>query len=511
MGWKRKLKESYRQEVVAPKDNGALSKHLGIATSEKPKRYVNPTKIGARVAIAVCLLVVIGGPISVYLLSHTSVKTHGQLKQKNYRSAETSSLRASTVKALNTISYNDGPFSLHEVDDEFKGNVNSFAFNLHKQFNEKQTYLYSPYCAYLNLDLLSLASQGAVENNANTYLGELANRQANVPNSILTNFYTGEDGSAHVYQGAFLQEGLELKEGYVDKLTSRRAEVYSLDMDKDLASIPDWANKRINANMLDEKMLEYKAGESIAYYLSILDFDGKWASSYSDSKTTKMDFTSLDGKTNKLDFMSHDISFVHKDSKNANGRKDVGIYDYGDYISAYDYYKNGYSIQYLTPKERGKDIFALLNNVNFFVEDETKFFDGSSIFDPENKLSSDWDRYFWTVTFIMPKFTFASLTDLTPKIKGMGLNGFYDDLQNSLSGGITLSPNGGAIAFTKQANSIEFTENGTVAKSLTFSMGYGASAPMIRAQNYIITLDEAFVYVIRDPNGLPLFVGAFNN
>ena len=509
MDWKRKLKESYRQEVVEPKDNGALSKHLGIATSEKPKRYVNPGKIIGRVAIAASLLVVIGGPIALYVGMHTQVKTHSQMKKRRYRAADISSLRASTVKALNAISYNDGPFALQAVDATFKDNVNSFAFALQKQFKEKQTYLYSPYTAYLNLDLISLASQGPVLEQANAILGSQANRDSNITKAMLTNFYSGDEGSTHTYQGAFFREGWNLKEGYVDKLSSRRAEVYSLDMDKDLEAIPSWANAKVKADMLKTKDLDYDPSQTMAYYFSILDFDGKWNWSYNDSKTHKRDFTSLDGKVSKLDFMSHDISFIDPENAFANGRSNVGVYDYGDYISAYDYYSNGYSIQYLTPNEVGKDIFALLDGVNFFEEDPDKFY---TKVHPSNPEVKQWHtNVLQSVSFIMPKFSFASLTDLTPKIKALGLSGFYEDLHNSLSGGIDFNPNGGAIAFTKQANSIEFSEDGTIAKSITFSSGYGAAAPGVLANSLVITLDEAFVYVIRDPNGLPLFVGAFNN
>ena len=506
MNWKKKLAQEYEKEVVAPKDNGALSKHLGIATSEKPKRYVNPGKIIGRVAIAASILVVIGGPIALYVGTHAQVKTHNQMKQRRYRAADISALRASTVKALNAISYNDGPFALQKVDDTFKGNVNSFAFALQKQFKEKQTYLYSPYTAYLNMDLISLASQGPVLEQANAILGSQANRDSNITKAMLTNFYSGNEGSTHTYQGAFFREGWNLKEGYVDKLSSRHAEVYSLDMDKDLGAIPSWANAKVKADMLKTKDLDYDPNQTMAYYFSILDFDGKWDLSYNDSKTRKRDFTSLDGKVSKLDFMSHDISFINPESTFANGRSNVGVYDYGDYISAYDYYSNGYSIQYLTPSEVGKDIFALLDGVNFFEEDPDKIYTKVHPSNPEGKIHN-----IQTVSFIMPKFSFASLTDLTPKIKALGLSGFYDDLQNSLSGGIEFNPNGGAIAFTKQANSIEFSEDGTVAKSITFSGGYGAAAPNVLANSLIITLDEAFVYVIRDPNGLPLFVGAFNN
>ena len=495
MSWKKDLKKAYREEYDAQRDDGLLSKHLGIATSDKPKKYHDVPKIAFRVALTSILLFVVGGPIGIYLSLRLQVRENQVSLKKTYDGARLQSLREATVRALNHIEYADRDFQKKEVSEEAERAINSFASSLHAQMDEEATYVYSPLSAYLHLDVLSLGATSNVKEDLLAALGSDALRDQAIPNAIATNFYTGEKGSAHIYQGAFFQQNATLVEGYVDKLTSRRVEAYSLDMDKDLSAIPSWANGKIGENMLTEKDLEYVSGETLAYWFSLLEFQGKWSKSYSDAKTTDKTFTRLDGSARKMPFMNHEVPFV---GKTIDPRARCGIYDYGDYISAYDYYQNGYTIQYLTPKEKGKNIFSLLQGKDIFVEDE------------EKSLAVELEKSrTYTVSFVVPKFKASFFVDLTPRIKKMGLSSLYEDLQHSIAGAVELSPNGGAVAFTKQCNSIEFSETGTVARSITFSGGYGATSGY-RGENYVITLDEPFLYVIRDPNGLPMFVGAYN-
>ena len=497
MSWKKKLRKAYQEENRVEKDDGALSKHLGIATRDRPKKYHDVPKIAFRVALTTMLLVVIGGPIGIFLAMHTKVQENQVALKKQYDGARLAALREATVKALNHVEYADHDFRREPIATEAVDAVNAFAASLHAQMEEGETYLYSPLTAYLNLDLLSLGATSNVKGDLLAALGSDALRGQAIPKTIDTNFYTGEKGSSHIYQGAFFHQEATLQEGYVDKLTSRRVEAYSLDMDKDLSAIPAWANDKAGAKMLEVKDLDYHPGETLAYWLSLLDFEGKWSTSYNDSKTQQKTFTRLNGSTFKMPFMTHEVAFL-KSAPDLGTHH--GVYDYGDYISAYDYYHNGYTIQYLTPKERGKNIFDLVHGKDIFIEDETK------------SLAEELDKqYTYTVTFVVPKFNASSFLDLTPKVKAMGLSSLYEDLHNSISGAIDLTPYpyGGAVAFTKQYNTVEFSETGTVARSLAFSGGYGAT--MARpGQSYVITLDEAFLYVIRDPNGLPMFVGAYN-
>lgn len=498
MSWKKKLKDAYAQEMDYKVETSDLSSHFGIATF-KPKKYHNRRRIVLVASLATALSLLVLTPFVPFLIASIHVNEHASAKQESFDAAYVSRLRQSSVEALNSITYEDHDFAYQATSEQFNQDVNRFAALLQNQITEKDTYLYSPYTAYLNIDLASLGSRNGVADTCVSILGAENVRQDNVIHSLKTNFYTGKNGSAHAYQGAFFNKTASLKEGYVDKLTSRNAEVYRLDMDKDLSAIPSWANGRVGAEMLHVDDLNYDPDSTLAYYLSLLEFQGKWATSYNEKGTKKQDFTTIDQTTKSIDFMTHDILFLDASREDL---KRVGVYDYGDYVSAYDSYKNGYTIQYLTPKNRGGNIFEMLANIDFFTED------------PSHAVRKSGEGKEYTfLRFHVPKFSYASSYDITPKLKKMGLSPLYDDLDDSLGGGLNLSIDGGALSFTKQLNSIEFGEDGTIARSITFSMGFGASTAASNEMGYLIyevTLDEAFVYVIRDPNGLPLFVGAYN-
>ena len=66
------------------------------------------------------------------------------------------------------------------------------------------------------------------------------------------------------------------------------------------------------------------------------------------------------------------------------------------------------------------------------------------------------------------------------------------------------------VKLTKQKTSVSFDEDGTVVKSITFSIGNGTDS-YHPSNGYEVTLNQPFVYVIKDSNGLPLVLGTVNN
>jgi serine protease inhibitor len=60
---------------------------------------------------------------------------------------------------------------------------------------------------------------------------------------------------------------------------------------------------------------------------------------------------------------------------------------------------------------------------------------------------------------------------------------------------------------TYQKNEISMDEDGTTAKSVTFSLGGGAAAPVEEDNTYVVDLDSPFLFYIKDASGIPLFMG----
>ena len=59
-----------------------------------------------------------------------------------------------------------------------------------------------------------------------------------------------------------------------------------------------------------------------------------------------------------------------------------------------------------------------------------------------------------------------------------------------------------------QKNSIELNEDGTSIKSITFTQsGIYAKSGKEKEEELIIKIDKPFIYIIRDKNKLPIFIG----
>ena len=65
------------------------------------------------------------------------------------------------------------------------------------------------------------------------------------------------------------------------------------------------------------------------------------------------------------------------------------------------------------------------------------------------------------------------------------------------------------LDWIKQKNEIQFNEDGTVFKTIAISLGAGAAAPVVN--EITINLNQPFIYVIYDTNGLPIQMGNIDN
>ena len=72
--------------------------------------------------------------------------------------------------------------------------------------------------------------------------------------------------------------------------------------------------------------------------------------------------------------------------------------------------------------------------------------------------------------------------------------------------------NGFSLEYIKQKNKVEFNEKGTVVKSFTISMGAkNTSMSPLDTYTLEVKLNSPFIYVIRDVNNLPLYIGNVSN
>ena len=113
------------------------------------------------------------------------------------------------------------------------------------------------------------------------------------------------------------------------------------------------------------------------------------------------------------------------------------------------------------------------------------------------------------VSLSMPKFEAECKNEITDIVKGAGIEKMYESTGNCLenaveSSGFLYS----YIQHTKQKTTVSFDEDGTVVKTITFSLGAGGTST---APGSDVNLNQPFVYCIKDRSGLPLVLGAIIN
>ena len=164
-------------------------------------------------------------------------------------------------------------------------------------------------------------------------------------------------------------------------------------------------------------------------------------------------------------------------------------YDYDNYISFCDFYSNYYSIQYIIPKSLNDNILELVKNKNFLLDNDT------------NKINNGT-----FITLSVPKFKIENEIDFIPILKNLGLEKIFNIDYSTLNNPFIIKE-GYNYYLNKviQKNRIELNEDGTIIKSISYAeMMVGSSNP---GSGFEIKLNQPFIYIIRDRNKLPIFIG----
>ena len=173
------------------------------------------------------------------------------------------------------------------------------------------------------------------------------------------------------------------------------------------------------------------------------------------------------------------------------------VYRYENYDSFYDYYKNGYKIQYVVPRfdlNLQCNIYEIINGKNFLIEDE-------------NYLNEEV-----IITLNMPKFSSTCYYNFTELLKKIGLEKVFEKYEKPLNYLFENESEEDSIylkeVFSK--SKVLFNEDGTTIKNVSVSMGANASssAPL---ESITYKLNQPFIYVIYDNNDIPIYLGQVDN
>lgn len=481
MSFKKKLIDAYNQKVTKPDDYQEIESRVPVI---KTHHYLfTSIKISAIVAASlVGVLILTAGGFILASSMHTTESTKS-IKKARFSVYDTNLAKSETFKTLNNITYSEEK-EYNQIDNEFVNKVNTFAANSFINFNKSGNLAYSPLMLYTQLDLISLAvsDDQTQEQFDNALLSNDSNfRASNINKAMRNNFFVNQTlkSTVQAKNAVFIEEKLGADPAFVEGLTARRAEAYELNFqdDKDVQNILNWASQSVNEeNFLKKEDLEIQI-DTAMMFLSSLYFDNTWSSKFKTQDTKVDDFYLSNSETIQTKFMNHAYY----------GQVD----EYEKYVAVTDYYNSSYSIQYFVPKDTKDNIFDIL---------------------PNNFLDKKEESNHYMVSLSLPKFAITSQCKLNEVVEKLGVTNPYVKYSNHLkrafqdADSIVYS----YLVYTKQKTTVSFDEDGTVVKSITFSMGAAGKAGPMRG-GYEVKLNQPFVYCIRDGSGLPLLVGTVTN
>lgn len=466
----------------------------------KPKKSV-----AKKVTIIVCsslaalLTLVIVVPVATFYFSSlresSSVKTY----QKRYSINEIKIAENNSFKKLNNIAYPDQTIPTEsEINEEEKAAYNHFLEATYKAVfqEEKDNLSYATIGLYSILNNLEYAvSNAPIKAQFNDLLGlNEEERIAFYQKMMLANSYAQDNNTIQLKNSAFFSNDYVYNPSYIAFLSKVYSEAYQLDFKKESNKIVEWVNQAVNEkNFIDQKFLDLD-NETCLYLFSTYYFKNAWLYKYLQNKNIVDDFYLRNGQIVQAEYMRHNFSISQ-------------YYDYDTYVSFKDYYAGGFaSITYLIPKSSSDDILELTKEANIFVEDEEKAAYGQEIEDYPGHYSNIM------VDLQTPKFNNKADLDFKNALSSLGFEDIYNRGINTFGNAFAdlYEDSNFYLQTLKQRNAVTFNEDGTTIKSVTMAeVGSTKAAPTYSTLE--VKLNQPFIYIIRDINDTPVFVGHLDN
>ncbi|MCR5514657.1 MAG: serpin family protein, partial [Bacilli bacterium] len=381
-----------------------------------------------------------------------------------------------------------------EAYDSFSNTTYHSLVNTSKQDNMS----YSVVGLYSNLnELANASSRDDLSYHFDELLGlDAAGRSTFYSKIMKANSFAEENSTIQLKNAAFFDKKYDYSQTFVNSLAKLYCEAYQLDFEKDASRIVDWVNAAVNSRGFIDKDFLAMDKETTLYLFSTLYFKNAWRDKYLAEDTKEDDFYLANGSIAKAQFMKH--SYVAK-----------YYCDFGSYISVKDYYHHGNaSVTYLVPKKVEDNIFDLTKDANIFEEKE------------EYKVYPAKEHYYdidgIVVNLKTPRFKLKCDVDFKDCLKGLGFESMFsrqvDSFKNAFSGD-NLDNVNFYMQNVKQRNEVEFNEDGSIVKSVSMAAvgGYATAAQSGPTDSLDVDLNQPFIYIIRDVNDNPIFVGHVDN
>ena len=430
------------------------------------------------VTVVSLVLVVSVAILSVLLTKKESV----HVTRKKYSAAEIAVAEANTFRRLNSFDY--PPLSGNryiglDVDDV--NAFNAFTNTIYQALDYEENATFAPVTLYPLLSLLAMGSSSPTldaQFDALFLNKNAAARTALYQTIFKNNFYHNDQGTSLLHNGAFVDYNYDLSAEYLANLTHNYFEAFALDYTNknDINKMLGWINDSMQEDgFIKENDLEID-DETMMYLFASFIFSNGWTHKYYESDNETGPFYLLDGTTTPTTYMQHKYFGTY--------------YDYDKYISFYDSYTNGNRVQYIVPKAHTDNIYDLLGTNMFLTETG------------EEHLNE-------IIELKAPIFTTSNIVDFKAPLKNLGFDIMFDRNAVNFDKMFAHAPLTSYVQTIKQKNEVTFNVDGTIVKSLAFAgVGSKSASPI---DTLVVSLDQPFIYVIRDINNIPLFVGHFDN
>lgn len=427
--------------------------------------------------VASLVLVVSAVVLSTMLTSKESVR----ITRKQYSKAEIAIIESNTFKRLNEVTYPPLTGSRYEMMNEREvEHFNTFTNTIYQALDDTPNNAFVPVNLYPLLSVLSIGSSSLELDSkfAELFSDMGENERTSLYKKIFkNNFYHNNYGSSFIHNGAFVDFELGFSDVYLEKLTNNYFEAFSLDYknEDDIQKMMKWIDDSVQEENFIKRHDLNITNESILYLFSSFLFSNQWSNKYYEKDNIIAPFYLANGSQTQTTYMSH--KYYGK------------YYNYENYVSVYDYYTNENSVQYIVPKDHSDNIYDLLGDTNFLIETGEEH--------PE-----------MTIDLTTPIFTNTNTLDFKNALINLGLGAMFDMSKNNFANIFDNIPATSFIERIHQKNEVSFTVDGTTVKSLAFA-GAGSAGPGPN-DTLEVKLNQPFIYVIRDINNIPLFIGHYD-
>ena len=479
MSLRKKIKQDLQKDLDLNFDVSKLEDNKKVS----PRNVKRGIFIGAISFVSVVVLAIVAIPVSIFIMtmdiSYKPIKRSFSLHQARV-------VENNSFKSLNTIVYPDANKETNILSGEERSAYLSYCNEIYQSMdmNSEKNTMFSPLTLYgFFMSSYGMISDENVKNAYNSLLGLDETTRVNFYQKLFeNNFNCYDNGIVELHNGAFIQDKGEgsINNEYIDYLTSIYNEAFALNFKKndDVNKMVDWVNKIMGDNSYLKKDDLYLQDDTVFYLFSTLYFNMKWQTEFRNTNSYKDNFYAEDG-TNKVNFMKHRIY--------------VDVYEYPDYVVVTDKYDHDYSVTYIVPKSLESDINELVDGINIFNYDEAYLKHPSFV---------DLD---------VPTFNLKEGINFKKLISNLGLGIIFESENRTFNNLYNDNLDGEPIylSLLRQKNMISFTEEGTIIKSL--NIAGGAEGVYYPTEGIQIKLNQPFIYIVRDQNNLPIYVGHMDN